>query len=510
MANPINPVTTLDFEKYLTFEADSAPAKIGHVNYAIRNVNRQLGLVGGSYKYLGNSSVVTNIDWSQANIQELNLDNNPTITMSNGVLGKSFSLLLKQGLVGQRNVTWASNVIWSGGLAPTLQSLLNVTLDASFPTGTGLDNNSFSVAVQSDGKVLVGGSFSSYKGTSTGRIIRINTDGSLDGTFALTGTGFNSTVTSIVVQPDGKILVGGSFTTYNGGSCVGIARLNSNGTLDATFVIGSGFGGVTPTPAYSGIILQSDGKIIVAGDFTSYNGTTVNRIVRLNSDGTIDGTFTIGTGFNSNVTGVGVQSDGKILAGGFFNAYNGTSSNNIIRLNTNGTVDGTFSVGTGLNNVARTFAFQSDGKILVGGDFSSYNGTSATRIIRLNSNGTADGTFVTGTGCSNTLWDIIVQPNGKILIGGQFATYNGVTVNFFTRLNTDGTIDPNFTTGTGINSVVTGMVLQPDGKIITVGYFTTYNGATSNRIARFNVADTINAYNLVYFLYNGTDYIGSY
>jgi uncharacterized delta-60 repeat protein len=174
----------------------------------------------------------------------------------------------------------------------------------------------------------------------------------LDTGFSI-GTGFNNTVNSIAVQGDGKILVGGTFTSYNGTSRNRIGRLNSDGSLDTGFSIGTGF----PTNAVNSIAVQGDdGKILVGGSFTSYNGTTRNRIARLNSDGSFDTGFSIGTGFNSAVNSIAVQGDdGKILVGGTFTSYNGGaagSSNRIARLNSDGTLDSGFSIGTGFDDSA--------------------------------------------------------------------------------------------------------------------------------------------------------------
>ena len=110
--------------------------------------------------------------------------------------------------------------------------------------------------------------------------------------------------------------------------------------------------------------IQSDGKILVGGTFFTYNGVSANRVIRLNSDGSVDNTFVTGTGFNNYVLSIVIQSDGKILVGGGFTAYNGVSANRIIRLNSDGSIDNTFVTGTGFDNYVYSIAIQSDGKIL--------------------------------------------------------------------------------------------------------------------------------------------------
>lgn len=136
--------------------------------------------------------------------------------------------------------------------------------------------------------------------------------GDLDLTFAPTGITTFSVVNDVVVQPDGKILVAGVFFSMNGAPAGRIARLNADGSTDATFAPAGGANGDV-----SVIALQADGKIVIAGNFTSVSGTAMNRIARLNPDGTLDMTFTIGLGFNAIVQDIAVQPlDGKIVAGG--------------------------------------------------------------------------------------------------------------------------------------------------------------------------------------------------
>ncbi|MFA6258943.1 MAG: delta-60 repeat domain-containing protein, partial [Candidatus Paceibacterota bacterium] len=285
------------------------------------------------------------------------------------------------------------------------------------------------------------------------RIARLNSDGSLDTSFNI-GTGFESTVIPITIQNDGKILVGGGFTNYNGTSINRIARLNSDGSLDTSFNIGTGFN------AYSrSIVVQNDGKILVGGQFNSYNSTIVNRIARLNSDGSLDTSFNIGSGFNSTVFSIATQSDGKILVGGVFTNYNGTSINRIARLNSDGSLDTSFNIGTGFNAYPRSIVVQNDGKILVGGQFINYNSTIVNRIARLNSDGSLDTSFNTGTGFDTHVFSLSAQSDGKILAGGNFSNYNSIPTGYIARLNSDGSLDTTFNSGTGFNHTVYSLII---------------------------------------------------
>jgi uncharacterized delta-60 repeat protein len=243
--------------------------------------------------------------------------------------------------------------------------------------GTGFNNTVNTLTLQSDGKILVGGYFGSYQGVGANIIIRLNSDGSRDTSFNI-GTGFDNWVYSLSLQSDGKILVGGGFTSYQGVGANRIIRLNSNGSRDTSFNIGTGFDNWVYRLA-----LQSDGKILVGGDFTSYQGVEANIIIRLNSDGSRDTSFNIGTGFNNWVYSLSLQSDGKILVGGGFTSYQGVGANYIIRLNSDGSRDTSFNIGTGFNSWVYSLSLQSDGKILVGGNFTIYQDQPAGYLIRV-------------------------------------------------------------------------------------------------------------------------------
>lgn len=413
------------------------------------------------------------------------------------------------------------------------------SLDTTLNVGTGANSNLFSVQVQSDGKILFGGNFTSYNGNVKNKIARLNIDGSLDNTFN-EGTGSNSTVRTILVlndgkivlggdftffdnltrnyvaclnsdgslnlqfnevtgangiinatkiQNDGKIVIGGTFTIFNGIPLKRIARLNENGTVDSTF--NSGFGA---NYDITSLAIQNDGKIIVGGDFTSFNGVAKKRIIRLNSSGIIDSTFNPGTGANLKIRTISIQSDGKIIIGGDFTTFNGLSKNRIVRLNSNGSVDTTFNIGSGAGGWIYSITLQNDGKIILGGDFLSYNGTSRSHIARLNSNGSLDLTFNPGSGATNlAVYSTAIQSDGKIFIGGAFGAYNGIARTRIARLNTDGSLDISFNPGTGANDAIYTFNIQNDDKIIIAGFFTTYDGISLNHIARLNTNGTLDS-----------------
>jgi uncharacterized delta-60 repeat protein len=314
-------------------------------------------------------------------------------------------------------------------------------------------------------------------------------DGGVNDTTFTIGTGFDNSVWAIAMQSDAKIVCGGQFTTFNGATVNRIVRLNSDGTRDTIFTTNTGTASIGTVEA---IAIQSDGKLVIIGSFTTFNGATVNRIVRLNSDGTRDTAFTTntGTGFEATPFSVAIQSDGKIIIGGVYQGFNGTTVNRIVRLNSDGTRDTSFTTNTGtaFNGLVFSIAIQSDGKIVCGGSFTTFNGATVNRIVRLNSDGTRDTAFTTntGTGFELSVRSIAIQSDGKIVCGGQFTTFNGATVNRIVRLNSDGTRDTAFTTNTGtaFNLSVFSTAIQSDGKIVCGGAFATFNSIVRERLSR--------------------------
>lgn len=360
------------------------------------------------------------------------------------------------------------------GLVSMLVSAQPGTIDFSFNTGP--DSSTYVTLTQPDGKILIGGIFDNYNGVSRNGIARINADGSLDTTFDPgTGiTGANDEIFCMLLEPDGKIVIGGIFTSFNGVPRGNIARLNADGSLDTTF---------NPTGANGEVITisrQSTGKLIIGGLFTQYNGVT-RRLVRLNTDGSADTSFQIGTGPNAYVWTSSVLPDDKIYVGGGWATFNGVSANSIIRLNADGTRDNTFTNLRFSNNSVLSHALQPDGKLVICGYFTSYGQvpTPRNRIVRINNDGTLDNTFNVGTGLNALPLTLTRQPNGKIIVGGDFTTYNGTTVNRIVRLNDDGSIDSSFQSGAGMDAILYHTAFQPDGKIILASEALTYNADTT-------------------------------
>lgn len=359
-------------------------------------------------------------------------------------------------------------------------------IDTSFDVGTGVVGGAtpypYTTLVQPDGKIIVGGDFTSINGVTLNRIARLNADGSIDSSFN-SGSGAGGTTAERIyrtaIQPDGKIIIAGTFTSFNGTSINRIARLNTDGSLDMTFNPGSGANNFVRA-----VLVLPDGKIVIGGDFTSFNGTSINRIARLNANGSLDGTFNVGTGASSGVYSLALQQDNKILIAGNFSSVAGVSSSRgVARLNSDGTVDGSFSavVSTGV----RYIGIQPDGKIIIAGPFTGVNGYVMGSIARLTLTGAVDPDFVPMHLGWQSIFTAVLQGDGKIVIAGSLSGYGGIL-----RLNPDGSRDQNFDVGSGVDNAVFSLSQQEDGGIIAVGYFTYFNGTNVNRLVRiFSTSD---------------------
>lgn len=445
------------------------------------------------------------------------------------------------------------------------------------------------IAIAPDGSVFVAGSISRFGGSPREGIVKLHADGTLD-------TGFvpaaprGGEIVAIALQEDGKIVVGGRFTKVGGQPRAHIARLSADGSLDTSFDPGEGF-----NDDVAALAIQGDGKIFAGGRFSRYHGSTANRIVRLKADGALDATFATGTGFNSDVSALAVAPAGRIIVGGMFSAYNGEAlAAPFVRLDANGVrdtsffqpyasdwmeirtlhalPDGGYVVGgvrdpaqgasrsrmlvarvgangapdtsfspalNDLTGVVSALQVDAAGRLIVAGSMPV--GASTTRFVTrlsstgavdqsfdlsdlpagystavalasdgriwlgensmaganrglwlLGSNGTADATFSPTIGRPAYPASILPAADGKWLVGGAFTWIDDVVVNSIARLNTDGSVDATFASGAGFNGT-TRLALQSDGKIVAAGSFTSAAGTSANRIARLQPDGSLDA-----------------
>ena len=360
-----------------------------------------------------------------------------------------------------------SNAYGSVTSAPAWLTVDATTLDATFNSPANAAVNA--VALQADGKFLLGGSFTNLAGQARNRLARLNPDSTLDDAFY---SGANGPVLSLALQEDGKILVGGGFSKFNGQALGYIVRLNPDGAVDSTF-----HGGVPATVTI--VSVHKDGSIFLGGEF--------GVLYRLNTDGRVDTNFniaiTMSGGPSARLCSLIFQEDGRILVGGRFSTIGGQAHTNIARLNADGTVDATFSPVA--NDVVANLAVQPDGKILLAGWFTTAEGQARSRIARLNANGTLDVTF--NPTANDSVHSLTMQADGKILVGGVFTSLGGHPREHIGRLLADGAIDNGF--GPAANANVLSLALQADGDVLVGGEFTTLDGQPAGYIGRLNNTD---------------------
>ncbi len=313
----------------------------------------------------------------------------------------------------------------------------------------------------------------------------------------------NSSVARVLPLPDGGILAGGYFSQLQDRSFKlfgykRLARLNPNGNLDPDFNPGEGANG-----AVLALARQADGRFLVGGEFTSFAGATTGRIVRLNSDGSLDSSFRVGTGADNAVQSIVALPDGRILVGGFFANFNGVARNRVVRLEPDGAIDPTYANPTYSASAIRDIAIQPDGKVLLAGGF-SYSGLPGvgfkSGVARFNPDGTRDATFDVGFGAhtvdktnvTTTVYRVVPLPDGRVLAAGSFTGFGGLTGTArrgVARLSATGAVDTTFTPAVQGNAF--GLLALPDGSCLVGGDFTQVGTEAVSRLARIRADGTL-------------------
>lgn len=409
-------------------------------------------------------------------------------------------LLTLVGTVVLLVATATSSAANPGTLDPTFDGDGRVTTDLGGRDSAG------GIVIQPDGKIVAAG-FGAGPGEFDFAVARYNSDGSLDTSWGGDGTVNTDFATSddrgwaLARQPDGKIVVAGqTFVTPSVGSGhldFALVRYNSDGSLDTSF---SGDGkvntdlGVGETDAALGVALQSDGKIVAAGYvrnlFPDPLGPADFAVARYNADGTPDNTFGVGgkitTDFGQDhdeASAVLIQSDGRIVAGGF--AFSGTFDFGLARYNTDGTPDlgwggdGTVLTNFGGTDSATGLALQSDGRIVAAGS-TNLSGSVDMALARYNTNGSldtgfdGDGMVTTDFGGDDSASDVALQTDGKIVTAGSrlVGTYDFALGRYLPNgsldplWSGDGKVTTDFGGGSDIGF---GVAIQADGKIVAAG-----------------------------------------
>lgn len=408
----------------------------------------------------------------------------------------------------------------TAGSCPVCSNTATVTVVVtSFNPGLGPDRSVLSISLQSDKKIIIGGTFMHYNNTQKYGLARLNSDLSLDTTFGTTG--FDSWQNGIsfvratpvqVIGGEERILVGGSnLPGYEGSLLTGpLLRLLPNGSRDTSFTTPLITNNGIHSATINAIIIDSNNKIIIGGNFKIDDGINVRQnIARLNSDGSIDSTFN-----SSYIDGYYEKlafQNGKIISSIYLNDQSGSAS--LVRLNVNGSIDSTFNSNTTvLDNSSAAYikglaVNPINNKIVIVGFFDKFGGITVSSIAQLDVNGYLDSTFNSGSGFVNTVTTpahpissekhgetVDFLPNGNsFYVGGGFSAYNGNTINGICRINTTGQLDTSFSPGLGpigsgsdLDNIgwVLSSKLQPDGKLLIGGVFYKYNGVDRRYLTR--------------------------
>ncbi|TDU71150.1 autotransporter-associated beta strand protein [Prosthecobacter fusiformis] len=346
-----------------------------------------------------------------------------------------------------------------------------------------LDTNPVNVvAAQPDGKVVVGGTFVEFDGVVKSRLVRLLEDGGLDPDFNVT---VNGEVRAIVIETsnNNNIIIAGAFTQVNGVTCGNIARLSSAGVLDVTYTANASGGAVRA------LLLQPDGKLLVGGAFTSIGGSSRNRLARLETTGLADNTFA--PDVNNEVFALARQTDGAVVFGGTFTQVNSITRNRVARVSSLGVLE---DFNPNASAQVSAVAVAADNKIYIGGTFATVTGTGSTvtktrnRLARLNSDGTVDTNYAVEVNAE--VRGLRRLSTDKIALYGIFTGVGQTPANYLARLNSNGEVDETFLPDPDYE--VRGLD-EHNGKLVIGGLFSNVGGATQQFVGRLlmtGVADT--------------------
>ncbi|MCI0537398.1 MAG: immunoglobulin domain-containing protein [Verrucomicrobiales bacterium] len=360
-------------------------------------------------------------------------------------------------------------------------------LDMSFDPGSGVDKPIHTLALQPDGKIVISGEFTRVNGLPRNYLARLNADGSVDSIFdprpGIVDTGsYSRAINALIMQPDGKLLVGGAIKNYNGLSVTNVVRINADGSLDETFGPDLNIGIVLA------MALLEDGSVLV-GKYRSSVDPPDSGLVHLDRNGRFL-KFLNPTYFQSITALIPLSSNMLLAQGNIQTNANVFGSDTIARIFGSGDIDSTFAPELPQFPGVGMIHLQTTGRILAGLSFSSPSPSNAP-IVRLFPSGQRDTSFAVAPLSSGAVNTFAVDADDRIVIGGTFTNIDGRERSCVARLLPDGALDPSFHPGLGCRNEsayfgpsVLLSVIQPDGKILITGEFTEVDGTPRRGIAR--------------------------
>lgn len=368
---------------------------------------------------------------------------------------------------------------------PEQGSVRDGILDIGYDPGPGANDRVRCLLPLDDGRLLVGGDFTAFGGKPRHHVARLNADGSLDPAF-VTPAGVTGAVFAMALQPDGQVVVAG----WGALGTPSIARLHPDGGPDPSFSLGTEFFGY-----FYAVAVQHDGRLLVGGSYTGINGVRLRRIARLLPDGRVDPTFDPGEGFSNGhpeqeatVRCIVVRSDGHALVGGDFSHFHGVARCGIACLRPDGTLDPTFDPQGGFSGPVSALALRPDGRVLVGGNYTSFGGRPCPRIVQLDAQGRRDPSFVPDRCFTGEVTGLVVDPHGRVLAAGAHHTPYGEVQDRVVRLTPQGHRDPAFLGLHDLDGQVRSLMLARDGSVVLAGDITRAGGLPCRGLARLKRA----------------------
>lgn len=337
---------------------------------------------------------------------------------------------------------------------------------------------------------LLAGSFRNFGGLHIKHLAIVGENG-IPLSSNLNGTGCDVESRGSLPLSNGSVIVYGDVHKYNGHPVGGIFKVDASGEFDETFDCGTG----ANERIYSVVGSNKEG-IYVGGSFCCFNDLIRPGMVRLTDNGTIDNSFSIGTGFDGSVWALIVLENGNVVAAGDFAHYDGHPSGGMVVLDPTGAMVQSFNLGTGFNGPVIALHSPGANNILVGGHFTEYNGQDANNLVLLDETGTQDINW-TSSGTNGPVYTLSSSPEGKLLVAGRFLTVNDTEQRFLASLNPNGSLNSDYQLGKWPDNVVRSILplSNVDGFLIG-GDFGEYDGIPSPYLSLVNWSgDRINNLN---------------
>lgn len=350
-------------------------------------------------------------------------------------------------------------------------------LDSGFRPGTGADNTVSVLLSDGTNRWVAGGAFASVNDLPRARVVRLDGSGGVDAGFAPV---VKYQVLAMGRWPDGRIALGGEFNTVNDVRLNHVAVLLPDGSIDPGFEFDAG----TDFPVHA-VLPLPDGKLLIGGSFTNVQGRLWQRVARLLPGGLPDSTFHAGTSPNGTVHALALAPEGRLVVAGRFSRSGSRVRPGLDRWLADGRPDPSFSLDADSDGAVRAVAVAADGTVVAAGDFRHVSGRLAGGVWRARGDGTLDEAFrlATGSGADDAVLAVALSADGRLWLGGRFRRFDGRERRHVARLLSDGSLDPTFDPGVGPDDAVLALQAVDGGGVLLGGMFRAVNGVPRRGLA---------------------------